>query len=351
MTNPATLHQELSQRADRADVDLVWPSESWEIACRADVPAWAVPTEYGGGGLAGIELLRRYRDLSGACLTTCFILSQRDAACRRLLEGGNESLRRRFLPQLASGEQFATVGLSQLTTSRQHVRPPLAATPTSDGFVLDGVIPWVTGASRAENVVIGAVLEDRRQVMLLLPMDLPGLHVDPALDLMALRGSVTAEIRCAGVRVPGDLLLAGPAERVMNVARAGTGGLETSCLALGVADAAIAYIRTEAGARPILEPVAQRLAAKLARTWGELEKLAEHGGSTEAPIVLRAWANELVLQATQAALTVSKGTGFAHPHPAQRWARQALFFLVWSCPWPAAAATLDFLSDGPTACE
>jgi hypothetical protein len=42
-------------------------------------------------------------------------------------------------------------------------------------------------------------------------------------------------------------------------------------------------------------------------------------------------------------LTASKGTGFLRDHPAQRWARQALFFLVWSCPRPAAEATLDSL--------
>jgi len=52
----------------------------------------------------------------------------------------------------------------------------------------------------------------------------------------------------------------------------------------------------------------------------------------------------MVLHATQAALTAAKGTGFLRPHPAQRWARQALFFLVWSCPWPAASAMLDTLA-------
>ena len=60
-------------------------------------------------------------------------------------------------------------------------------------------------------------------------------------------------------------------------------------------------------------------------------------------IGLRVRANRLVLQATQAALTVSKGTGFVRPHPAQRWARQALFFLVWSCPRPAAEGVLGYL--------
>ena len=66
---------------------------------------------------------------------------------------------------------------------------------------------------------------------------------------------------------------------------------------------------------------------------------------------LRARANSLVLRATQAALTASKGSGFLRQHPAQRWALQALFFLVWSCPRPAAEATLAALaSPEPFAC-
>jgi hypothetical protein len=58
---------------------------------------------------------------------------------------------------------------------------------------------------------------------------------------------------------------------------------------------------------------------------------------------LRAQANALVLRAAQAALTASKGTGFLRSHPAQRWVRQAHFFLVWSCPRPAVDATLEAL--------
>jgi alkylation response protein AidB-like acyl-CoA dehydrogenase len=51
----------------------------------------------------------------------------------------------------------------------------------------------------------------------------------------------------------------------------------------------------------------------------------------------------LALQATQAALILSKGSGFVAPHPVQRWVRQALFFLVWSCPRPVASEVLDGL--------
>src|SRR5438046_2666390 len=82
------------------------------------------------------------------------------------------------------------------TTSRQHVKPALVAKGSGDSFILDGVMPWVTGAPEADHFITGAVLEDGRQVLAVLPSELPGVSVGPPLELMALQGSLTAEVRC-----------------------------------------------------------------------------------------------------------------------------------------------------------
>jgi alkylation response protein AidB-like acyl-CoA dehydrogenase len=334
----------LSDHAREADGQAEWPQVSWEAVRRAGVLGWCIPREYGGAGLAGVELLGGYERVAEACLTTCFILSQRDAACRRLRDSGNEHLCRELLPPFAHGDSFATVGLSQLTTSRQHSQPALRAQLVEGTLILDGFIPWVTGAARADFIIIGAVLEDGRQVLAVLPRTLPGVSVGPPLELMALEGSMTAEVRCDDVRVEPRWLLAGPAERVITVGRGSTGGLETSCLGLGLTAAALRRLSEEAQARPELRGSAERLWQSYERLRKQMHDLAEDPTGTDATSVLRARVNSLVLRATQATLTASKGTGFLRQYPAQRWARQALFFLVWSCPRPAAEATLAELA-------
>jgi alkylation response protein AidB-like acyl-CoA dehydrogenase len=305
---------------------------------------WCITRAYGGAERQGAELLAGYEQLAASCLTTCFILSQREGACRRIRDHGRPDLCKELLPVLARGERFATVGLSHLTTSRQHVKPSLTAKTATDHFVLDGTMPWVTGAVHADYLVTGAVVEDGRQILVVLPRETRGVRVGPPLDLMALAGSLTAEVFCEEVRVERRWLLAGPAERVLTAGRAGTGGLETSCLALGLATAAIDYLKVETAARSELTTSTDRLDKTRHALRAELHHLAEHGGSPEAALTVRARANALVLRATQAALTASKGTGFLRHHPAQRWARQAMFFLVWSCPRPAAEATLAYLT-------
>ncbi len=341
----------LASAAADADASPIWPAPSWEALRRSGALGWCIPRSFGGHDLPHADLLAGYERLAEACLTTCFLLSQRDAACRRLRDGENAALAGEFLPPLARGETFATVGLSQLTTSHQHVAPTLTAKLTDEALLLDGTIPWVTGAARADHIVVGAVVDDGRQVLAVLPHGLEGVSVGPPLPLAALEGSLTAEVRCERVRLERRWLLAGPAERVMNVGgRGGTGGLETSCLALGLTAAAVHFLEAEAVARTELRDVAGRLEGERQELRRELFALAG-GGTPEAAGVLRGRANGLVLRATQAALTGAKGTGFVRPHPAQRWARQALFFLVWSCPRPAVEATLAYLApDGGPGC-
>jgi hypothetical protein len=59
---------------------------------------------------------------------------------------------------------------------------------------------------------------------------------------------------------------------------------------------------------------------------------AATGDVSRTTDALRAGANSLVLRATQAALAAAKGAGFVADHPAGRWCREALFFIVWRCP-------------------
>jgi hypothetical protein len=120
---------------------------------------------------------------------------------------------------------------------------------------------------------------------------------------------------------------------------AGTGGLQTSTLAIGLAGAALDYLEQESIARPDLASPT----AELRRDHGELQAsllaLAE-GQAVCSNDQLRGGANSLVLRASQAALAAAKGTGYIVGHPAGRWCREALFFLVWSCPQNVLAANL-----------
>src|SRR5437660_11285710 len=91
----------LAEQARQADEERVWPAVSWRILQAIGACGWTVAKGYGGEELGGVELLARYESLAAACLTSAFLLSQRDAAVRRLRDHGNEDLCQELLPALA----------------------------------------------------------------------------------------------------------------------------------------------------------------------------------------------------------------------------------------------------------
>lgn len=336
-----------------------WPGEQLRLCGEAGVFEWFVDRELGGQGWSEADVLRGYVKLAAACLTTTFVITQRTGAMSRIAASDNVVCRDRLLPDLIAGRSFATVGISHLTTSRQHLtRPVMRATGLGGGFTLEGYSPWVTGAEFAEHIVIGATLDDGRQILVALPTDLEGVRIERSPDLVGLSASRTGPVHCDGVLVSREWLLAGPVHDVMKQgAGAKTGGLQTSALAIGLASAAIEFLRDETSTRTALVEPAEALTVDRDELFAGMMQLAsgaalspsaqplsrEGKGEQSCGLTaadLRQRVNSLALRTSQAALAAAKGAGYVAGHPAGRWCREALFFLVWSCPAPVLQANL-----------
>ncbi len=327
-----------------------WPQEQLELLGQAGVYAWFIPEVYGGLGWSPAQIAQGYLRLGSACITTAFILTQRVAACRRIATADNEALRAELLPRLLSSSTFATVGLSHLTTSRQHLaRPAVLAVATESGYFFDGVCPWVTGGNQADCIVAGAMLEDGRKILAVIPGEASGVEPGVPASLVALGASQTGAVGLKRVYVPSAQILGVPDVGARTPQGGGSGGLQTSTLALALARAAVQYLEQQMETRPDLHPVWAGFDGEFRGLWSQL--LAISRGEQGDVKALRAGANHFVMRATQAALIVAKGAGFLGSHPVGRWCREALFFLVWSNPAAVQKATLEALWDtGATQC-
>ncbi|MDA1055360.1 MAG: acyl-CoA/acyl-ACP dehydrogenase [Planctomycetota bacterium] len=335
------LCRRLRELAPELDQPSAWPRKQLRLCGEYGVFEWFLSPESGGQGWSEADVMRGYLELSAACLTTTFVITQRTGACRRIEACDNEPLKAKLLPDLCSGKSFATVGISHLTTSRRHLaKPVLRAAETAGGFVVDGFSPWVTGGLFADHVLIGATVDDGQQILAMLPMDAPGVSVAPVAELVGLSASHTGPVHCDRVTLSREWLVAGPVEDVMTQGiGARTGGFQTSALAIGLAGGAVQFLQEEAAKRPDLLAATDALHA----AWHELRSDLLSAASDE-PVCstenLRTRSNSLALRSSQAALAAAKGTGYVVGHPAGRWCREALFFLVWSCPQPVMAANL-----------
>ncbi|RIK82761.1 MAG: acyl-CoA dehydrogenase [Planctomycetota bacterium] len=344
----AELCGRLAGVAEALDASGDWPAEQLRLCGEYGVYEWFVGRQWGGQAWSQQDVLRAYLAIASSCLTTAFVLTQREGACRRIESSNNTALQAKLLPRLVRGELFATVGISHLTTSRRHLARPVLSYSigAAGGVKLSGFSPWVTGADHADVVVVGAtgVNDDgtakEEQILAAVPLTLAGVKPETPVRLVGLSASHTGRLAFDNVALPEQWLLGPPAPNVMAAGKgAGTGGLGTSALALGLAQAALRWLEDEAPVRAeLLEPL-EALRREAAKAEEDL-LAAARGEPACSNDELRQRANSLVLRATQSALAAAKGAGYVVGHPAGRWCREALFFLVWSCPQPVLAANL-----------
>jgi alkylation response protein AidB-like acyl-CoA dehydrogenase len=313
-----------------------WPAKELRLVWGAGVPDWFIPAALGGSPRSNQGQLELFLELGSVCLTTTFILTQVAGAIRRIAGMADLGMAREILSEVRNGK-LATLGVSHLTTSRQHQgTPALRADVTPTGYVLHGGSPWVTGGLHAGWLVTGAHLQDGQPLLVAVPTSLKGIQVAPPAKLLALDGSCTGPIHFDHVPVENRWVILPPGLSALSPGSvAATGGLQTSALALALTRTALDYLQREAYRRPDLLAIENHLRDEWQALVDLLMRGEGQGGGLGSGIDsndLRARANSLVLRSTQSALTAAKGAGFIEGHPTGRWCREALFFLVWSCP-------------------
>ncbi len=318
----------------------VGPWQSGDFADLAEtgcLGGW-INREDGGSEASETVITEFLVSLASRCLTTALALTQWASAVR-IISRADAATRQRFLPDLAAGRRFTTVGISHLTTSRRHLaRPVMAATQTDTGWQLEGLCPWVTGADSVDLLVTGAVASPRdggepEPRFFIVRTDSPGVTIEPPMEMLALTGSRTSCVRLTGVEATAEIVPA-------TTAGPQTGGLGTTALALGSTRASLNLLAAEASQRESLTPIAAGLKQEADTIAADLLVATRDGIDPTQRNALRQRANTLVTRAAQAALTASKGAGFLSGHPAERLLRESMFFLVWSCPQPVTDSWL-----------
>ena len=335
--------ERIASRATRYDIESLWPVEDLADLASVGAMGWAIDTAFGGEGLDAVTLHDRYEMIATASLATALVLSQRDAAAGYLEASENVAAREIYLPMLVRNEAWTTIGISHLTTS--HQSGTLTAERDGDGLLVNGTIPWSTGGGQADFIVAAARMLDGQQVLFVLPTNLRGVSVQPPMKLATLAAAPTCAVRCAAVPIGKDLILAGPAEKVL--------GNRTRSLPLGQAFAALGLTRA---ALQLIEqlrlPSAVTTFDTLTTQLTELSNTvrdantrlsAEH--DLQSGPLIRSECNNLALRATHAAVTVYKGSALRLDHPAQRLAREAMFLLVWSSPTSVMDRNLELISE------
>ena len=171
-----------------------------------------VPEEHGGAGMDVLSYLLAMEEVSRVDPAVAVTMSVTNSVCCwPIVKFGSEELKRRVLPELASGEAIGGFGLTEPGAGSDAGSLKTTARRDGDFWVLDGEKAWITNAGYAKYFVVVARTNPeagkRGLSAIVVPSDAPGFSVGQPEEKMGLKSSRTAQIYFNGCRVPAGNLL------------------------------------------------------------------------------------------------------------------------------------------------
>lgn len=218
-----------------------------------------VPEAYGGLGLDKVSTTLIGEKFSKASSFALSAGAHVGIGTLPIVYFGNEEQKRKYLPQLATGEKLAAYCLTEPSSGSDALGAKTTATPTEDGkyYILNGTKQFITNAGFADIFIVYAKVNGTDFSTFIVERDMPGVSIGPEEKKMGIKGSSTCPLILEDVKVPAENLLweIGKghliAFNILNIGRfklaAGTLGASKDAIELA---AAYANTRTQFG-RPI----------------------------------------------------------------------------------------------------
>ncbi|MDO5670769.1 MAG: acyl-CoA dehydrogenase [Corynebacterium sp.] len=239
---------------------------------------------------------------------------------------------RYVLPALENGTRPGVTGMAPAFKEAAGAGTiDLTATPTEDGYVLNGKLAWASNLADDAVIVTAARTPAGERLLFAFDGGAPGVTLGTPFALLGLNATSSAGITLDNVPVPESQVLSRDFEAFISAVRPTFLILQTSeCL--GVADAAIDAAATRLnGVNEVLTEDVEKLRAEITALIQEQERLAEEAAPDRISLLeLRLAAARAAVDATALEVRVAGGAGYAQSSPASRRFREAAFIPVQS---------------------
>ena len=169
-----------------------------------------IPVEYGGAGLDqisyGLIMQEIERGDSGVRSTASV---QSSLVMYPIFAYGNESQRKKYLPQLASGELMGCFGLTEPNHGSNPGGMETKFKDMGDHYLLNGAKLWISNSPFADLAIVWAKNEKGRIHGLIVERGMEGFSTPETHNKWSLRASATGELIFDNVKVPKENLLPG----------------------------------------------------------------------------------------------------------------------------------------------
>ena len=171
-----------------------------------------IPETYGGSGFSYFEYATALMELGKVCGGVGLSVAAHNSLCTgHIYYHGNEEQKKRFLPNLASGDFIGAWGLTEPNTGSDAMRMKTTAVKDGNDWVINGAKNWITHGCSGDLAVVlvrtGELLDSRGITAFIVEKGMPGFSAVKIKDKLGVRASETAELIFDNVRVPQENVL------------------------------------------------------------------------------------------------------------------------------------------------
>jgi alkylation response protein AidB-like acyl-CoA dehydrogenase len=211
----------------------------------AEMMALTIPEEYGGLGLGYTTRLIALEEIGRVSVATAMMLQVFALGIEPIILFGSEEQKRKYLPELATGERLATVAVTEPGGGSDPSCSRTAYFRDGEDYVLNGRKCFITNSHIADTITVmakDAESDDPRAFSaFIVEKGMEGFRPTHEEHKVGMRGCNTGELSFEDCHIPGENLL-GPEGKGMRVAMSAIGmvgrggmvgcalGLHTACL-------------------------------------------------------------------------------------------------------------------------
>ncbi len=126
-----------------------FPWEIMKVLAQSDLFGVYIPEEYGGLGGGAFENCIAVEELSRACIGVSVSFAASGLGAYPILLFGSEEQKKKYLPQIASGEKLAAFGLTEAGAGSDAGGTRTTAVLDGNEYVLNGTKQWITNGGEA----------------------------------------------------------------------------------------------------------------------------------------------------------------------------------------------------------
>jgi isovaleryl-CoA dehydrogenase len=211
-TTRSFTQEKIAPRADEIDRANTFPRDLWPQMGALGLHGITVEEEWGGAGMGYLAHCVALEEISRGSASVGLSYGAHSNLCvNQIRRNGSDAQRRKYLPNLISGEHVGALAMSEPGSGSDVVSMRTRAEKTGDRYILNGTKMWITNGPVAETLVVYAKTDPnagpRGITAFLIEKGMKGFSTAQKLDKLGMRGSDTCELVFEDCEVPEENVL------------------------------------------------------------------------------------------------------------------------------------------------